>query len=97
MDAWDCKYVLNVWKWMYLIEALYVCTLKFDCEWGNGMGPQGLGMVPWESPSGLLSPSLPWVQWYWHSWVYGELNLNYIGLKPLKLGNFKFNCLIEGK
>ena len=26
--------------------SLYVCTLKFDCEWGNGMGPQGLGMVP---------------------------------------------------
>ena len=55
--------VLNVWKWMYFIEALYVCTLKFDCEWGNGMGPQGLGMVPWESPSGILSPTVPWVQW----------------------------------
>ena len=51
--------------WMYFIEALNVCTLKFDCEWGNGMGPQGLGMVPWESPSGLLSPTVPWVQWYW--------------------------------
>ena len=42
---------------------LYDCTLKFDCEWGNGMGPQGLGMVPWESPSGILSPTVPWVQW----------------------------------
>ena len=30
-----------------------------------------------------------------HSRVYGELNLNYIGLKPLKLGNFKYNCLVE--
>ena len=62
MNAWDCKYL---WKWMYFIEALYVCTLKFDCEWGNGMGPQGLGMVPWESPSGILSPTVPWMQWYW--------------------------------
>ena len=50
-------------KWMWFIEALYVCTLKFDCEWGNGMGPQGLGMVPWESSSGILSPTVPWVQW----------------------------------
>ena len=32
MNAWDCKDVLNVWKRMYFIEALYDCTLKFDCE-----------------------------------------------------------------
>ena len=37
-------------------EMLY---FKFDCERGNGMGPQGLGMVPWESPSGILSPTVP--------------------------------------
>ena len=30
-----------------------------------------------------------------HSRVYGELNLNYIGLKPLKLGNVKYNYLVK--
>ena len=74
---------------------LYNCTLKFDCEWGNGMGPQGLGMVPWELPSGLLTPTVPWVQWYWTFTGLRGLNLNYIGLQPLKLGNFKLNCLVE--
>ena len=75
MDAWDCKNILNVWIWIYFIKALNVCTLKFDCEWGNGMGPQGLGMVPWESPSGLLTPTVPWVQWYW----------TFTGLQGIKL------------
>ena len=65
MNAWIANMDLNVWTWMYLIESLQVCKFKFDCEWGNGMGPQGLGMVPWESPSSLLSPTVPWVQWYW--------------------------------
>ena len=62
---------------MYGIESIpkFVCTLKFDCEWGNGMGPQGLGMVPWESPSGILSPTVPWVQWYW----------TFMGLRGTKL------------
>ena len=62
-ECMDCKYGiqcmdLNVFHW-----KLVSCKFKFDCEWGNGMGPQGLGMVPWESPSGLLSPTVPWVQW----------------------------------
>ena len=66
MDAWNCNYglewmELNVFHW----KLCKVCNFKFDCEWGNGMGPQGLGMVPWEFPSGLLTPTVPWVQWYW--------------------------------
>ena len=79
MDArkWMHWIIMNVWKWMHGIanmDWMYgnecislklckVCNFKFDCEWGNGMGPQGLGMVPWESPSGILSPTVPWVQW----------------------------------
>ena len=53
------------YDWRVFLIWMKCCFSKFDCEWGNGMGPQGLGMVPWELPSGLLTPTVPWVQWYW--------------------------------
>ena len=67
-NAWKRVHGIAKMDWMYgneciSLKVLLSCKFKFDCEWGNGMGPQGLGMVPWESPSGILSPTIHWVQW----------------------------------
>ena len=60
------------------------------------MGHQGLGMVPWE-----FALTLTYTYYTLSAMImnihgnYGDLNLNYIGLKPLKFGNLKHNCLVE--
>ena len=50
MNAWDCKYVLNVWKRMYFMEALYVVLSSLIVSEVTGWGLKGQEWYPRSSP-----------------------------------------------
>ena len=80
---------------MYFIEALYVCTLKLIVSEVTGWGLKGQEWYPGSCPQAYLHLLYLECNDIEHSQGYGDLNLNYIGLKPLKLGNFKYKLFDE--